>query len=323
MSSSELPLWQRIILAAMLIAAAWFFKEADFLANAGASAVQLVAGLAAVSMCLGGDVPLGLWPARFKRDSFAWGSALLLAIVGALVVAFFGRGGLVAGEWAQDKGGIVALVFGGAVWSAALGASKMPPHRRWLAIAAIGGILPGIGGILWVRSVDWMALSVDGYTLVASVGFFLVAKTALVLVADELAFRRVLVGRTGGAGLLMVLVGAFVYGIWATFLPEAGPNLLAVFLSGFARGVAAGSLYVLSRSLLISSVFTGFSLAVTSGSVRALRLGGTGDGYIIQFWNGTMVLTLLIAAVLAWVLYRTKGLGGFGEYQVSADASDS
>jgi hypothetical protein len=323
LSSSELPLWQRITVAAMLIGVAWFVKESETLmSGVGESAVQLTAGVAALSVLLGGGVVPGLWPVRLKRASFSWPAALLLSAVGALVIVLASDGGLAANEWQFDKGGALGLVVGGAVWSAAFGASKLPRPHLWIPVAVGGGLLPGIVGISVLRAGDRI-LSVDGNMLLSLVGFLLVAETARALVADELAFRRMLVGRTGGVGLLMVAVGAFVYGIWCTFLPEAGTNLLLAFLMGFARGIAAGSLYVMSRSLLVSSVFTGFLLASTSGGLRALSAGGTSEEHLARYWNSAVMMTVLIAAGFAYALYRAKGMGGFGEYKVGIDATDS
>ncbi len=308
----------------MLVATAWFVKESAFVTeHAGESAVRLTVGIAAFSVLLGTKVPVGLWPARLKRERFSWGPALLLGTVGAALIALAGRGGVAEGQWAADRGGVLLVVVGAAFWTAILGVSKFPREKLWLALAIIGGSLPAITSLWLVRIEDPMVVSADGNSLVAAVGFFAVAGIASALVTDELAFRRLLVGRTGGVGLMMVALGAFVYGIWNTFLPAESGGLLAAFGLGFARGIIAGALYVLSRSLLVSSVFTGLTIAGTTGVVMALREGGTGAETVADFADGAMTLTFLVAAGMAWLLYRTRGPGGMGEYQVTADVINS
>ena len=148
-------------------------------------------------------------------------------------------------------------------------------------------------------TIHWM-------TFLQLAAFFFVAGSAAALVTQELAFRRILIGQAGDAGLAVVLIAAVVLGVWHATVPDPVGGTLTVVLNGTLHGVVLGSLYSLSRSLLVPAVYHG---AATAG-MRAFDLGS--EGVIpggVPIYVG-MVATGVVAAILAYHVQRRSGFMG-------------
>ena len=79
-------------------------------------------------------------------------------------------------------------------------------------------------------TIHWM-------TFIQVAGFFFVVGSAAALVTQELAFRRILIGQAGDAGLAVVLISAVAFGVWHATVPDPVGGLLTVVLNGTLQGV--------------------------------------------------------------------------------------
>ena len=134
---------------------------------------------------------------------------------------------------------------------------KVHPSQRhyaqWYGLAAACGLTPVVvSGLL-----GW-SVSPSGAEPVAAPGFYaflfwVAADTSRVLVTEELAFRRMLIGRPDRAGTIVILGAALVSAIWVPLVgPDASPTAWQL-VHGLATASVAGGLYVLSRSLLVAA----------------------------------------------------------------------
>ena len=139
---------------------------------------------------------------------------------------------------------------------------------------------------------------------------YLVVAATGSLVTQELAFRRLLVGQAGDAGLAVVGGSAVAFAAWHLVIPTGG-SMVQVGAGALINGVALGSLYALSRSLLVCAWYHGVQLAGLNAlryqaSVAVGSEVGLGDG----FWFTQLGLATLAAAGLAYFVWRRNGLLG-------------
>jgi hypothetical protein len=146
-------------------------------------------------------------------------------------------------------------------------------------------------------------------SMIGAFFFYLIVAASGGLITQELAFRRLLIGQSGGAGLAIVVGAAIVFAAWHLVIPvsEASGRLVA---GAAVNGVSLGALYVLSRSLFVAAWFHGVQLGVLGGLRHAATasVGSTGLG--VAFWNSQVVSAAVIAAVLGFWVYRQNGMMG-------------
>ena len=307
LSPRDLPLWARGAAVLMVWIAAWYVPRSESLTTTvGFSSLEVSAGVVAVSLLLGMRLPLDLWPQQPARAGFSLPFAIVLATVmgGVIVLARSSEVPTVLAE--TDRGLLVAIVAGGTVWALAWGRIQQRIYLRWYGIAAAVAMLPFIARMVAValHPMGWPTIHWTTFFQVAA--FFFVAGSAAALVTQELAFRRILIGQAGDAGLAVVLIAAVAFGVWRAAVPDPAGGILTAALNGTLHGVVLGSLYSLSRSLLVPAVYHGASTA----GMRAFDLGSEG-----AMPNGSpivvgMVVTGVVAAILAYQVMRRSGFMG-------------
>jgi len=280
-----------------MIVASWWLRETDALRDAvGESIALLSLAVVSASILRGMHLPLGLWPEGPWRDRFARS-----AVVGAAVVF-----GLLVVALAPDKAipqtsidaGMAALVIAGVVaWGFALGLVRQPRYLVWYALAVAAAAAPLIGAV--VGGSVWTAGAWRSFGFLAAVG------ASSSLVSLELAFRRLMIGQPDHAGLVLVLLGALPMAAWALFASPLLPGFAASPWLILVAAAGAGCLYVLSGSLLVSSLYMGVLL----GSLGALTLAVPADaaGRVPDGWWFATIHGVVVVALSAVVLHR-RGL---------------
>jgi hypothetical protein len=307
----------------LVLAAGWFAGRSERLISAlGYSVVEVSAGVVAISILLGMRLPLDLWPRAPKRESVSLVAAVAVAAgMGGLIVVSRPLG--VSGILLEtDSMAVLAIVAGGTAWALAWGVTNQSAFLRWYGIAVIAAMVPILLAIALegLRYGELPGVRVGPFLQVAC--FFLVAGAAGSLVTQELAFRRLLIGQSGDAGLLMVIAAAMLFGLWRAIIPGTtggfGQTLLTMSLGGFVMG----SLYLLSRSLLVPALYQG----VYSALVRGLQLStvdpGSSEVYTDTIWLPATVATAVLSVVLGYYVLQRAGFLGTLRQLREADAAD-
>ena len=297
MSPRDPPLWTRGVAAVLMIVASWWLRETDALRAAVGESVPLL-GLAVVSASIlrGMHLPLGLWPEGPWRGRFANS-----VVVGAAVV--FGA----AVVWlAPDRtlprtsidAGMAALVIAGVVvWGFALGLVRQRGYLIWFGLAVAAAAAPLVGAV--AGGAVWNAGSWRSFGFLAAVG------TSSSLVSLEFAFRRLMIGQPDRAGLMLVVISALPAAVWALLAAPLLPGFAVSPWIALVAAAGAGCLYVLSGSLLVSSLFTGVLLA-GAGAI-ALAVPADAAGAVTYAWWFAALHGVVIVALGAVVL-RRRGL---------------
>ena len=323
MSPRDLPPWARGTTAVLVLIAAWYVPRSDSLAPVvGSSALEISAGVVAVSILLGMRLPLDLWPQHPERERFSLPAAAGAAVVMGVVLVLAEPTELPAIMADTDSGALFAIIVGGAVWALAWGRLHQRVFLRWYGFAAAAAGIPVLVGViaLAIQGGALPTISWGQYLRVA--GFFLVVGSAGTLVTQEIAFRRVLVGQAGDAGLATVLLAAVVFGAWHGLAPDPVGGVLRVAVTASLHGVVLGSLYALSRSLLVPAFYHGVSTA----ALRAFDLTAAApDGAppYADRMTWAVVATAIVASGLGYqVLQRSGFLGVLRRRQVIHAAGD-
>src|SRR5207302_10220439 len=115
--------------------------------------------------------------------------------------------------------------------------------------AAAAALLPVLVSFMVLRP------SLEPGAFWPALAFFLVVDGAALLVTEELAFRRALIGDPGVAGVGSIAFAAVAFGLWHAVQPGYDGATLGTFVGTAIGGFIAGCLYVLSRSLTVAAVF--------------------------------------------------------------------
>jgi hypothetical protein len=301
----------------LVLAAGWFAGRSEKLISAlGYSVVEVSAGVVAISILLGMRLPLDLWPRAPKRERVSLLAAVAVAVgMGGLIVVSRPLG--VSGILLEtDRMAVLAIVAGATAWALAWGVTNQAAFLRWYGIAVLVAAVPILFAVALdtVRYGELPDVRVGLFLQVAC--FFLVAGAAGSLVTQELAFRRLLIGQSGDAGLIVVVVGAVLFGLWRAMIPETMGGFSQTLLTMSLGGLVMGSLYLLSRSLLVPALYQG----VYSGLVRGLQLStvepGSSEVYTDKIWLPMIVATAVAAVVLGYnVLQRAGFLGTLKQHR--------
>ena len=309
LSSRDLPLWARGTTAAFLMLGAWFSTQyQSFIAMVGGSVVEISAGVIAFSILLGMRLPLDLWPRAPRRETFSIPLAILVALVlgGLILVATSTR--LPAAFLETDRSAVAVVVVGGTAMALGWGRVRQRAYARWYLVAAICAVVPVTLGMLGL-AVRGEVSSFNPSVFLQAACLFSVIGAAGSLVTQEIAFRRLLIGQSGDAGLIVVLMAAAVFGLWHAIIPTEGTSVPSV-LQGTANGVVLGSLYILSRSLLVPAAFHGIQSGMIKGFYAAAR---TDTGQPLEpglLWIPIVLVTLITGGFLAYAVSRRAGFFG-------------
>jgi len=278
LSRSDLPLWARAVAAGLLLAASWWLLRTAAVVTAVGSSVVLVGlGVVAASMLRGMNVPLGFWPSGPWRRRFLPRAALGPAGVIAAAVLLAAPARDPALVDLVDPGVYLLVAAGAVAWGLGTGLVTLRPFLPWMGLAVVLALAPTLatmpfGGVQsgFTSEVCWLQLleSPTGagcrIAYPWTVLFLAVVIAPAALVSHELAFRRVFLGVDGSAGVLAVLAAAGVAAAWAYLVGDQVVLAPDTWWLGASAAASAGSLYVLSRSVVVSATYTGLVLAGTA-----------------------------------------------------------
>ncbi len=313
MSQSDLPLWARGLAGGLLLVASWWLLQADPIRSVVGPSVALI-GLTVVagSLLRGMHLPLGLWPTGPWRDHV---SGRAVVGVGLVLAALIVLADPAVPEVIDriDAGLFAAVVAGAVVWGIAWAFVSQRAYLGWYGLATMFAVLPLLAGVvelvatrgnlqlcIFAAGAGEEGCAVSG---VRTFGFMLPVYVATLLITVELAFRRLLVGNPKQAGLGLVILAAMLYGGWVALVAGEVQSIPHPWWLGLLGAVGAGSLYVLSRSLLVSCWFTAVLLAGQDAISASLPLGledggpasATLLGYVVVLTGGVLLLAVLVA----------------------------
>jgi Type II CAAX prenyl endopeptidase Rce1-like len=308
LSQRDLPIWSRVVAAILLLVAGWWAAHSSRLvAVIGDSVVEISAGVVSLSLLLGMRLPLDLWPRAPVRERFSIGLCVAVAVVLGTMLMLSKPTGLPTEFGHYGKAALPIVVLGGTVWALAWGRTNQLAFGRWYGTAAAAAVGPWITSLLVLLVMGRLA-PVSVAIFLGSFLFFFVVTTTGSLITQELAFRRVLVGQSGDSGLLIMLAAAVIFGMWNAVLPQGG-SVWPVIATTTVNGCVMGALYILSRSLLVSSLYHGLN----SGLVRGWQIAmieSTGATKQAPLWIPMAVATTVVAIALAVRVNRRTGLLG-------------
>ena len=320
MSQRELPLWARGVAAVLMVVASWWLVHTEAVTRAMGSSVGVLGlGVVAASIIRGLGVKLGLWPDAERRERFLPWVVVAVAAGFAVPLALSRPTSSLELLQAVDRGVWLLVVAGVVAWGFSVALVYQRRYLLWFAVAAGAAVLPYLVALVAGEAAQVCLLSAgsEGSELFCDIsllrgGFFLASiHTAGALVTYELGFRRLLIGAADGAGLVIVLGAATVAMGWMALIGPAIPGLHGYGWIFGLGAVCAGSLYVLSQSLLVSALYTGLVPALHLGLLHARDIVGETTGTALAFGGLVTWLHLGVAAALSAVVVRRNGvLGG-------------
>ncbi len=327
----------------LLLVTSWWLLDTEVLRSIiGDSIAGLGLGVVAFSVLRGLHLPLRIWPEGPWRRQFkirvVLGAALALAIV--IVLSSAGMTDSLAQR--IDVGTIILFATGAVFWCFGLAMVRQRAYLQWYGVAIILGLAPaalsvslghGVGGVDGGAGICWLAVDGAGETdgvaadrceaaFAPALLFLLGVGLAVKLVAEELAFRRLLIGCARRTGLMWVLTAALAATAWYATLTYAGIGNTAAIILGGLGAASAGCLYVLSCSLQVSALY-GAALAAGSGALELSRpseaAAAAAPGPPSVFW----VTIGLTAATLCAVVAKRNGMLGRGHVEEEDDVAGS
>lgn len=291
----------RLAAAILLIAGGWFSANSERLTQLSGESIHIGAvGVLAGSLVMGMRIPLDFWfPPLRKRFSprIAVGVAFVL---GALIILSRSTR-IVADTFRTNPGHLAVAVLGGAIIAVSIGMAMQRQRAAWYGIALACAWLPLITIYLAENRVFKEGVGV--IMLIQVLVFFVVTECGAALVTLELGFRRVLIGSAEQASVAVVLVSAITYGLWLTVVRPADGSIFSTMLAGALVGAIAGAIYTLSRSMLVSALYTGGAFAL----VRAVNYAtSASDPISVKI---LLMTNALIAVGLLVFVYRERGFG--------------
>lgn len=282
------------------MALAWSLSRADAaVAVAGGTLVPLTAGLVSIAVLLLTRRSLGLW-AWDRAGRAAAPEPTRGVLVGCVIAVGLLVGGNVLrtrGLWQGDWSAVVALLAGAAGWGAVLARGGQRALRHWYGVAAAAALLPVAAMVGVLRP------TMAAGPFLSALAFFVVVDAAVLLVTEELAFRRALIGSPAEAGLGAIVFAAIVFGLWHAVQPGYDGSPVWSFVGTALGGFITGCLYVLSGSLTVAALYHALHnapLKALGGAPVASRHGAVAGAL-------GLALAALIAVWLAALVSRRGG----------------
>lgn len=307
----------------LLLASWWFLRNDTLHTFLGDSIAPLSLGVMAVFILLGMHVPIGIWPNGPWRERFSVPAVIVVAVVCALIIVIAGRVGSVTSQVDLGKG--ILVVVGAVAWGFAIAFVHQRPFLGWYAVAATLGLVPAVAGLL----LDVSGQGGGGYqrcffslgeagavdiestrcaaAAVPALAFLLVIGATSKLAAEEFAFRRLIVGEPDEAGLLSVLIASAVATGWYGLLSWAGMGGTDLIILGSISALTAACLYVLSRSLLVSALYSGMLSAGVAASELSRPVTDS-QNVTVLFGPVMWGTALAISMALSVLVLRRNGL---------------
>lgn len=313
MLSSDMPLWARGAAVPLLVLGSWWVRETEALRNVAGETVGLAAlSVMAVFILRGMNLQLGLWPTGPLRPELDLKVVALVALSFALLVLAPQPGTNPVLTGLVDPAGLALASVGVGAMAVSTGLVEQGPSARWYALAAGAALVPvmvpvaanvGSGELCLVSSNPRSGCQVG---LIRALAFGTAVAVPIAFASLELTFRRMLLGRTAGAGVIVVLGGALAASIWWVLAWGGDWNVeLWLWVLG---AVAAGGLYALSGSLLVSALYSGLLLG-SQLAAAAAGVGAVGPGEGTVGWVAVAAHLAVAAGLVVWV-FRENGLLG-------------
>jgi hypothetical protein len=274
----------------------------------------------AASILQGMRLPFALWPDGPWRKQFSVPAVVATAAVLStmILIARVVRSDVLAGQ--LDVGNGITVVVGTVGLGFAVGFVKQRRYLKWYGIALGLAFLPlaselafgslGASGdavrlcVFSLPESQAAGSPIDGcaVALVPSLVFLTAIGATTKAITEEIAFRRLLIGITPGAGLLSVLGSAVTALLWYVVLFRSGVGGTGIIVLGTLGAISAGCIYVLAKSLLVSALFSAaytagyWSLALTTTS------GGAAVGFGVappSMWIAASMMSVTLATIIA------------------------
>ena len=133
--------------------------------------------------------------------------------------------------------------------------------------------------------------------------FLVPAYAAMALVTFELTFRRLLIGLPRHAHTLSILASAGLVVAWTSLVGSDVPLFGVPWYVAFFGALAAGSLYLLGSSLLVSSTFTALLYAGYVGLDVGQAAAGSGPVTV-----GYLAALVVVGVGLFGLAFREHGM---------------
>jgi len=298
-SSPDLPWRSRVALAVLLLASAWALPRLPAAAAVGGTLVPLAAGVLALGFLVAGARPLGVWAATQLRSVPAVSRGVVVGCVLATALVADGNTPRAMLLWGGDRAALLALLAGTAAWAATCARARQRPLARWYLAAAGAALVPLTLLLMVLR--PHVAIG----PFVAATLFFLVADAAVLLVTEELAFRRALLSSPEAVRLPELALVAVVFGGWHALQPAYGATPAWTFVGTAVGGFVTGCVYALSGSLSVAAFYHALHnapLKALGGVPVAAGQGGLA-GALGLAGSGALALGL------GWMVWRRGGSG--------------
>lgn len=310
-ATTELTTKTRVVFAATILAVGIAMNILSRSVEFRASTVwrQILIGAVAIAVIRAKRLPYGLWPTSAQRTRLSPLWALVpIAVTGTLFWTAQEIGRSIIPEFPSN----VVLLAGVVAWTLSWGKSRQRPSGKWYGLAAGAALLP-IMATAWVLRTRIGVLPTE--VLVPSVHYWAIPAICGALVTSELVFRRMLIGPTPAATLRLVIGSAVVSMLWVWVGSYSLEGFLFESLTIFPAAMVAGSLYVLSGSLLVSAVYSGLfagaQIALTTSFYDSSLDGGFSIFSYSEIWRFSMswplpFFTAIFAVTLAYWLRPKK-----------------
>lgn len=335
------PLWARGLASGLLLFASWWLLNTEAIRSiVGDSIGALCLGVIAASLLRGMHLPFALWPSGPWRKRFSVPAVVSTGAVIATMIMVSRASGSSVLAARLDLGTGIAVVVGAVGLGFGIGFVKQGRYLIWYGIALVLALAP-LAGELAIGSANSADISSglcffspdrgqvaeeswNGCTvaLVPALVFLTAIGAAMKVVTEEIAFRRMLIGIAPGAGLLSILGSAVVALLWYVLLSRSGVGGTGVILLGTLGAVCAGCIFVLSKSLPVSALFS----AVYTAGYWSLTLARADDGATTEIGPATPAMVIAASAVtaaLAAVIFKRNGFLGNLREAASTDATRS
>ncbi len=327
LSQRDLPLWARGAAAGLMLFASWWLLNTEALRNALGDSIGLVSlGVVSVFLLRGMHLPLGLWPDGPWRKRFSVSAVVGAAVVLAVIIVILNPDGSDGLGSRLDLARSVTVVAGGVAWGFALAVVRQRPFLGWYALAVGLALVPLLSSLMFANfgggEEGFCLLSTQlgsgGSTeagarcdaaAVPSLLFLLVIGVVSKLVTEEIAFRRLLIGEPDRVGLVPVIAAGVVALGWYGVLAWSSAEGSGTVLVGGLGALTAGGLYVLSRSLLVSAVYSATFAAGYAALGLARPLSAEPAGPVAarpSLWIPALITGVVLSALVA----RRNGLIG-------------
>jgi hypothetical protein len=332
LSQSDPPLWIRVVAAGLLLFASWWLLKTDVLRDVigeSVGAVGLV--IVAIPVLRGLHMPLRIWPEGPWRRSFK--ASFVVACAGALAAVLLLTRPVMTDALADraDVGTFVLVAAGTVFLGFGLAMVRQASYLPWYGLAGLLALAPALVSVLLGALTPTADGSVSGCFLAAAPGcaaaglpafcFLLALGVPSKLVTEELAFRRLLIGCGRRTGLVWVLGAALAAAAWYGILAASGVGSVALVILGGLGGVAAGCLYVLSCSLVVSTVFSAVLAAGYAALMLARQAPADTSAPVQMLPTSWIVVLALVALMLAVSVAKKNGLIGSLVSEDEADAA--